>query len=285
MFFNHCHVFPEGAFGPGKEEIGTLPELGRFMSESGIERTVAFAPLNDGWPEYLDERLAGDEPNAWLYQQLAHYDNIVGAVTVSPAQADSCQLLEEYVGKGFVGVKTHPPGMGFRIDEPACDDFYARAAELEVFVLFHTGVHGGRLEDYQPLLIDNILARHPQLKVIIEHMGVPSGHVEQAVGRGFFDQAMAVIYNHSAHWGSGRAYAGLTGLAKPQFRELLAETIQLAGADHCIFGLDWPHPEGGHAGAIARYESERAVIHSLGLTQEQQNEIFGQALARLTTRD
>jgi len=282
VVFNHCHVVPEGAFGPDKKEIGTLPELAWFMNELGIEKAVAFAPI-PGWPEYLDECLAGEEPNTWLYRQLQDYDNIVGAAAISPTQSDACQLLEEYIGKGFVGVKTHPPAMGFRIDDPAGDDFYARAAELGVFVLFHTGTHGGRLEDYQPLLIDNILWRHPRLKVIIEHMGTPGGPVEEVIGRGFFDQALAVVLNHGAPWGSGTAYAGLTGLAKPQFRELLAETIQGAGAHHAIFGLDWPHQD-GRAAAVARYESEREVIRSLHLTPKQEEEILGKALARLTAR-
>jgi predicted TIM-barrel fold metal-dependent hydrolase len=274
MFLNHCHVFPHGAF-PDRPELGTLPELARFMDECGIETTVAFAPF---WGPRTKECLDGEEINAWLYRNLQAYPNIRGAVAVSPADPNACELTAEYVAKGFVGVKTHPPAMGFRIDDPACDEFYALAADLGVFVLFHTGVHGGRLADYQPLLIDNIMHRHPDLKVIIEHMGVSDG-----IGRGFFDQALAVIFNHGSRWCKGGVYAGLTGLAKPQHRQLLADTLQEAGSRRCVFGLDWPHMD-GHAAAIARYEAELAVLRSLRLTTEQVDDVLGGTLAELTAR-
>ena len=274
MFLNHCHVFPEGAF-PEQPELGTLPELARFMEACHIDKVVAFAPF---WGPRTPECLAGEQINAWLYRQLQGYPNIVGAVAVSPTAPDACELLEQYVAKGFVGVKTHPPVMGFRIDDPACDAFYALAAELGVFVLFHTGVHGGRLADYQPLLVDNIVARHPRLKVIIEHMGTSDG-----IGRGFFDQALAVITNHSSRWHDRGVYAGLTGLAKPQHRQLVADTVHEAGSARCVFGLDWPHMQGNLA-AMARYESELAVIRSIGLTPDQEADLFGRTLGALTAR-
>ena len=272
MFLNHCHIFPEGAF-PDHAELGTLAELDKFMKLMGIEKAVAIAPF---WGPKTKERLAGEECNAWLYRHLKEYSNIYGMVTVSPKAPNACDLLREYVAKGFVGVKTHPPVMGFRIDEPACDPFYATAAELGVFVLFHTGVHGGRLEDYQPLLLDNVMAKHPKLKIIIEHMGASGG-----VGRGFFDQALAVIFNHSIRWCNRGVYAGLTGLAKPQHRQLVADTLPEAGSKRCIFGLDWPHLE-GNASAVARFEAELGVIDSLGLSPEQKTDIFGRSLSELT---
>ncbi len=272
MFYNHCHVFPHGAF-PALPELGTLPELERFMAECGIEKTVAFAPF---WGPRTKEMLCGEGPNAWLHRNLEEYPNIYGALAVCPTAPNACRLLEEYAEKGFVGIKTHPPVMQFRIDDPACDDFYALAARLGLFVLFHTGVHGGRLTDYQPLLIDNIIFKHPRLRVIIAHMGVSGG-----VGRGFFDQALAVISNNGARWRDRGAYAGLTGLAKPQHRQLLADTIREAGSNRCVFGLDWPHME-GHARAVARYESELAVIDSLGLSRQQRADIFGGTLSALT---
>ncbi len=268
MFLNHCHIFPHGAF-PEQPELGTLPELARFMGETGIGRTLAIAPF---WGPKTAEILGEEEINGWLHRHLQEYPNIQGLVTVSPKDTNACALVEEYVGKGFVGIKTHPPVMGFRIDEPACDEMYALAAELGVFVLFHTGVHGGRLEDYQPLLIDNIMHRHPRLKVIIEHMGVSDG-----IGRGFFDQALAVVYNHGASWHGGGVYAGLTGIAKPQHRQLVADAVREAGAERTIFGLDWPHLQ-GHAHAIARFAAEMAVMRSIGLTREQEAMVFGGTL-------
>ena len=271
MFLNHCHIFPHGAF-PDQPELGTLPELHKFMREMGIDKTIALAPF---WGPKTKECLAGEDINEWLCRELEPYDNILGAMAVNPTSPGAAKVVEEFVDRGLVGVKTHPPVMRFRIDDPACDEFYAAAEELGVFVLYHTGVHGGRLSDYRPILIDNVLAKHPRLNIIIEHMGTSGG-----IGRGFFDEALAVIFNHSARWKSGGVYAGLTGVAKPQHRQLLADAIAEAGSERAIFGLDWPHMQ-GNVRAIARYESELAVIESLGLSQADKDNIFGNTLEAL----
>ncbi|MBT3379735.1 MAG: amidohydrolase family protein [Lentisphaerae bacterium] len=272
-FYNHCHVFPHGAF-PDAPELGTLPELDLFMKDNGVDKAVAFAPF---WGPRTREILDGEEINAWLLRNLEPYPNIVGAMAVNPTDPKACEIVEEYHRKGFIGIKTHPAAMRFQIDDPACDDFYACAAELGLFVLFHTGVHGWVLSKYQPLLIDNVVCRHPNVTVIIEHMGTSDG-----IGRGFFDQALAVITNHSNRWRTdGGVYAGLTGLAKPQHRQLLADTIAQAGPERCIFGLDWPHME-GNARARDRYRMELDVLRSLRLPQAAEDTILGGALSALT---
>ena len=90
------------------------------------------------------------------------------------------------------------------------------------------------------------------------------------------------FYNHCSRWrGESNVYAGLTGLAKPQHRELLADTIREAGPRHCIFGLDWPHME-GNARARDRYRLELHVLRSLRLTEDAEAPILGGALAELT---
>ncbi len=272
-FYNHCHVFPHGAF-PDCPELGTLPELDAFMRGNEVDRVVAFAPF---WGPKTTEILGDKDINEWLVRNIADYPGIYGAMAVNPTDPHACKTVEEYHKKGLVGIKTHPAAMRFQIDDPACDDFYACAAELGLFVLFHTGVHGWILSKYQPLLIDNVLFSHPNLKVIIEHMGT-----SDSIGRGFFDQALAVVTNHSSRWrGESNVYAGLTGLAKPQHRELVADTIREAGPQNCVFGLDWPHME-GNARARDRYRTELAVLRSLRLTEDAEPLILGGALAELT---
>jgi hypothetical protein len=108
MFVNHSHTFPHGAW-PEQPELGTLPELARFMAEAGIERTCAIAPF---WGPKTAEMLAGKEINAWLLRNLLDYPQISGLVTVSLKAPQACELLEQYVRAGFIGVKTHPPVMG-----------------------------------------------------------------------------------------------------------------------------------------------------------------------------
>lgn len=48
--------------------------------------------------------------------------------------------------------------------------------------------------------------------------------------------------------------------------------------EHC---RNWPHLQ-GHEQAVIRYQSERDVIASIGLTPQQEEDIYGGVLARLT---
>ena len=271
-FYNHFHTFPEGAF-PDNPRFGCIPEMLAFINNNNIDKAVAFPPIPT-WGPMTAKLLAGMDPNEWLYQNLVEYPNIYCAVLVNPKADNACDVLKRYYDKGFIGVKLHPAVayMQFRIDDPACDKFYACAAELGIFVLFHTGVHGFRLSDYQPILIDNVVYKHPKLKVIIEHMGT-----SERFGRGFFDQALAVIANTK-----NNTYAGLTALAMPHLKEMLADTIREAGADRCIFGADWPAET--NKKSCDRYKSELEIIKSLRLTRMQENDIFGGTLSKLIER-
>ncbi len=222
MFVNHCHVMPPGAYDAENPALGTVEALREIMDELGIDRAVAFAPL----PRYVRDP---HQANQWLWEQVRDADRLEGFMALSPIAPQSLPIMREFAEKGLRGIKTHPPVYRARIDDEAAFPFYELAAQLNLPVLFHTGVHGWLLEEYRPILIDRIAHEFPQLKIIVEHMG----------GWEFFGEALAVIRNNK------NCYAGLTSTLDKDWawyipQELLQHVVSLVGSERVIFGTDYP---------------------------------------------
>ena len=85
-------------------------------------------------------------------------------------QVDRCQAL------GLVGIKLGPNYQGF---DPLCDEahaLYALAAERGLPILFHQGtspIREAPIRFAHPLTMDEIAIAHPELRVVMAHMGHP----------------------------------------------------------------------------------------------------------------
>ena len=257
--------------------MGTLPHLRYIMEKAGVEKALAFAPTPYWMPKDTYYHLNLKVKNArecheWLYQSLKGYkDSIYGVIMTDPREKGACKLVEEYVKKGFVGIKVHPALYRMKLDDPAFDDFYSTAERLGVFIVFHTGAHGWRIEQYMPILIDNIAYRHPHLKIILEHIGEP----------GFFDQAYAVLLNNSKAWENRRVYAGITAITtivgEARSKEEILSLIKIIGAGRIIYGLDYPHIRP----ALDRLLKDIKFINGLPLKKKEKEMILGGTLERL----
>ena len=271
MFVSHCHV---GAIGFGQErsdpQVGTIPRLQAILEGSGVERAVVFAPFpfaGLGWGGEAAERFS--DPNAWLVAELEKHPNLAGFACVNPNDPDAAQKLRDAVAAGLVGAKIHPAVHRFTVNDPAIDPFFAAAEELHIPLHMHTGVHGGRLRAYQPLLLDDVCQEHPDLVVIMDHIG----------GYALFDQALAVLHNNK------NCYVGLTQCAGrdprykvPQGRiDILLETV---GVERIVYGLDHPW----NANNTAALASDIEWVRSWPISSEAKERILGGNLAELVTR-
>lgn len=269
MFINHCHVAPEGWFDKDEPEKGTLKKLKEIMDEAGIEKAIAFAPFlylmpkDEVWyrPNFKTER----ECNEWLYRSLKDYPGIYGFVTVNPKAPDSCEIIAEYVNKGFVGVKIHPAIFQIRVDDPSLDNFYSTAEELKVPVLFHTGAHGWRLNEYRTILLDNVACKYHGLKIIMEHSHAPL----------FFDETLAVLVNNSRIWNNFPVYAGITSNFSPKDKDGLLLIRDSIGADRIVYGLDYPFYD------VDTLKKDIEFINDI-FNQEESDLILGKNLERIS---
>ena len=281
MFINHCHVGPKGSWSKEKFSIedGSLERLEEILKLVNAKGAVAFAPFpylmpSDDW--YCSPFKTVKECNEWLYKKLqdVKYKNMVGFATINPKEKDACEILEEYGKKGFKGVKMHPPIFQFRVDEPSLNDFYNTAEKLGMVLLFHTGVHGWYINEYSPILLDNVAQRHPKLKIIIEHT--------LGWGANFFtfDQSLAVLSNNP------NTYAGITGGFTPPAewlegspiydpRQRLLLLIKVIGADRIIYGLDYPY------NGEEKLRKDIKLIQSLSISQEEKELVLGKSLEKL----
>lgn len=262
MLINHCHVALKG-FGPAVEtnpRMGTLSELRRIMQALDIERAVAFAPF---------EPQDGVEANQWLAQELENYPEIVGFAAVKPSDEDAPAQIEASVQRGLVGLKLHPPVMEVALDDPAIEPYWQAAEDLGLPIAIHTGSHGWYLRRYMPILLDDVAQRHPNLNLIIEHLG----------GIALFDQALAVLHNNS------HCYAGITSVSgststwtiTPQRLQVLLDTV---GPSRMIFGTDYPW----HEDSLVAIRDDIAWIRSWGLSAEDEANVLGGNMERMIAK-
>jgi len=260
--------------------MGSLRGLAELMQKTGITRAVALAPFmhcmpNDAWYQNpLPDEAACNE---WLCNMLPEYPGIVGFVTVNPKNPDAEKIIERYAGRGFKGIKIHPPVFQVGLDEPVMARLCAQAEAIGLPLLIHTSSHGWHPERYRPSLIGLLAEKYRRLKIIVEHMG----------GRNYFEEALAVVERCE------NCYAGLTStlhavteagrpdVAKPVENssylsaEKICELIAKLGARRIIYGADYPF---NGAGAVAQ-DLER--IQDWPISEEEKKYILGQTLEEL----
>jgi predicted TIM-barrel fold metal-dependent hydrolase len=137
---------------------------------------------------------------------------------------------------GLVGAKLHPSVHNFVVNDPTIDEFYQVAEDLGITIVIHTGLHGeGLIRHYNPLLLDDVAQRHPDLRIVMAHVG----------GYALFYEALAVLHHNK------NCYVGLTTCPwklnpiptnnslylPPERVEILLKTV---GVDRIIFGSDYP---------------------------------------------
>jgi predicted TIM-barrel fold metal-dependent hydrolase len=227
IWVNHCHLLPSHHHDKEVPVGGTIDAwLHTVAPRLGIERAVAFAPF----PHQLKDG------NDWLASVLPRYPQIVGCATIHPLSPNAPQRLKHFVEEhGFVAAKLHPPVMKFRVNDPEMDPYYTMAARLGIPITFHTGVHGWRLRDYEPMLFDDVAERHPDLKIIMAHVG----------GTAQFNQALAVLQNRKNVYAElAQTRRILRGYCWHLSDENINMLLKSIGPHRIIYGTDWPWANG-----------------------------------------
>ena len=267
IWANHAHVFPETV-----RSQGSVEALLRLLDECQIERAVCFAPFAS--------QLAGTEirGNPWLAAALRpHDDRLLGFGTIDFTAGDVAGQVTQIHELGFGGIKLHPAVQQFHILADPLLAVYGRAEELGLLLSFHTGVHHARLSDARLIDFDEIAHRFPRLRFSLEHTG----------GYAFHREAVGVIQNNLSRphaTGKGTVFAGLTSVFSPRERawylppdgrESIESLVAQIGADHIVFGLDFPY-------RTAAYVREAiGIVTRLAIADGDKEQILGGTLRTL----
>lgn len=116
-------------------------------------------------------------PNAFTAEFIAQMTTpAIGFCSLDPSDADWREQVEEAIELGLRGVKLYPVLSLFDPLDPEFDDFYRLLTKHRMVALWHMGATPspvGRLAVSQPLVIDEVARRHPDLTQVMAHMGHP----------------------------------------------------------------------------------------------------------------
>jgi uncharacterized protein len=208
---------------PSLEQIA---DLYRSLNMAAVVFTVD-ASTASGHPALSSEDI--------LDAAAAHADVLIPFGSVDPlrgadAVAQARALVRDHGARGF---KFHPSMQGFAPNDPQFYPLYAEIESLGVPALFHTGqtgigagLPGGRgikLRLSDPMLVDDVAADFPELKIILAHPSVP------------WAASSISIATHKAN-----VFIDLSGWAPKYFPPELVRAANSLLQDKVLFGTDYP---------------------------------------------
>ena len=236
--------------------ILSLKDFHHQMEIAGIDMVALQVALIKGDPaRQINEQVAGlISKSSGKFIGFAGFDPNTGEQAV----ADIEYAIKEL---GFIGIKTVSALMGLDINDKAYYPCYAKAQELGVPIMMHTGaglVLGSRVKHVHPMMVDDVAFDFPNLKIICAHLG----------GWNYMDvHSMLVrhtnIYTDLSFWPLNPHYINFVPW------KLLEETVP----DKIFFGSDYP-------GGQSPQEALEAV-KSLSISEEFKRKIMGDNAAGL----
>jgi predicted TIM-barrel fold metal-dependent hydrolase len=185
---------------------------------------------------------------------LIPFANINPFMVANPAR----ELERCVVEMGFKGLKLYPTYQGFFANDSMVYPLYAKAQELRIPVMVHTGssvFRGARLKYGDPLRMDDVAVDFPDLSLIQVHGG-----------RGFwYRRAFLLARLHR------NVYLEIAGLPPQKLLEYFPELEKIA--DKIIFGSDWP--------GLRSIRANIEAIRSLPLSERTKSKILGENAACL----
>ena len=232
---------------PGLSEYGIEPglrQMFRMADESiSIEKMVETYRAIDTKAVIFSvdaETETGDlpDPNDYVAQTVDSYPDVfIGFCSVDPRKGKAAveELERSVLSLGLRGLKLHPIHQAFFPDDPAFIPLFAKAEELGIPVLMHSGYAaaganapgggGFELAYSRPIPhVDSLAARHPNLTIIMAHPAWP-----------WIQEQVAVALHKS------NVFIDLSGSA-PRYipKELISEASGRL-RKKVLFGSDYPY--------------------------------------------
>jgi predicted TIM-barrel fold metal-dependent hydrolase len=230
-----------------------------MLAEAGVDVGVMLAEISP--------IVTGTIDNDWVSQFAREINalpgpgpRVVAFCCVNPFMvADLAGELERCVQElGCSGVKLYPPYHHFYPNDARMYPLYAKAQELGVPVMAHTGssIFKGVKHKYaDPMFWDDVAADFPNLDIVMAHSGRGVWH----------DRAYFLAKIHA------NVYMEISGLPPQKLLSYFPELERIP--DKVIFGSDWP--------GMPHIQRNIEIIRGLPLDEETKRKILGGNAARL----
>ena len=242
----HIHLNDYGEAGaPIEERIRALKDA---MAQNGVDKAFILTSYlaNTARPS-VSQVVEALRPHKELF--------VVEGISLAGGAAFDLAATEARLKRGdVIGLKLYPGYEHFYPTDRLCVPVYDLAARYKVPVMFHAGdtyTKRGKLKYAHPLHLDDVAVDHPDLKIVVCHLGNPW----------FRDTAELMYKNDNVRADiSGLVLGGFEAKFEMWLAVQLREVIQYAGnPEDILFGTDWPLVE------MAPYLK---FVRSLELTEE-----------------
>jgi len=178
---------------------------------------------------------------------------------------DIDNLRVEYAAGRLLGMgEINVQYLGIPPNAPSLKPYFALAEELDLPVLIHTAGVGAPYPTFRssaghPLLLEEVLVRHPKLRIYLENAGYP-----------FLHEMIALMYQYP------QVYADLSTITRiiprEAFHDYLSALMRAGYGERLMFGSDGPPSK--------RAQTIEAIESASFLTDEQKRDIFYNNAAR-----
>jgi predicted TIM-barrel fold metal-dependent hydrolase len=217
---------------------------------------------------------SGDLPDVTRWREVAP-DRIIPAIAfaddVNKLSVDEFRRLYR-AGSFSVFAEVSNEYLGVPPNDPRWEPYFAMAEELDIPVGIHMGegpVNGGRFPGYEsyrvrftsPLLLEDVLVRHPKLRIYAMHYGSP-----------MVEQTIAMLFTYPNLYVDVACNDWL--MPRAEFYAQLKQLIDAGFEKRIMFGSDqmwWPQAIG---------ESIRSIEHAPFLSKSQKRDILYNNAAR-----
>ena len=234
------------------EAHSTAESYVAILDESGVDYGVVLAELAP-----ITSAAAGNE---WVAKLCQGSPRLIPFCSVNPYLVPNpARELERLVTRhGFRGLKLYPTYQYFYPNDAMLYPVYAKAQELGIPVMWHTGssvFSGSRLKYGDPLLIDDVAVDFPELVAVITHGGRPF----------WYDRAYTLARFHE------NVYMEIAGLPPQRLLTYFPDLERVA--DKTLFGSDWP--------SVPTMKKNIGTIRGLPLSEKAKEQILGGNAARI----
>lgn len=236
----HVHLCPTGGSTPHGVRHPLPQDVIALLLAEGIGRAVVFpsfanAPDNLGLVALASAQPEFIIPFAWVNPHIGG------------AADEARQMIRSY---GFRGIKLHPLLHAFFPNRPLLDPVMRVAAEEGVPVLLHSGHSMQSL----PWQIAEVAEAWPDVSVIMDHMGLQLGWVDDAIRQ------------------AERMPNLVLGTTAMPFHDKIREAVRRIGSERVVWGTDAPaiHPR-----------VELVKLRVAELTTAEEANVLGKTILRL----